>query len=268
VKPPKESILGRAAAVDSFQEATGAKLVIAHVFHPWGQDFPDENDKAFVGEGKTLMISWNGDDSAKVVSGADDAVIRQRAEALKALGKPVLLRWRWEMNRPNIAQTVGTPEQYVAAWKHVHQIFEQVGATNVGFVWCPLASNFATTNAAAYYPGDDEVDWLCSDVYAIGNDNSFGTVAADFMAWAQKHDKPVIIGEYGAEQSDPAAKAAWIAGATAYALAHPQIRAMVYFDADRIDDHGVPRDFRVEADPTVLQAYKAMLANPWFEAKA
>ena len=33
---------------------------------------------------------------------------------------------------------------------------------------------------------------------------------------------------------------------------------------DRVDDHGVLRDFRVEVDPTVLQAYKAMLANPWF----
>ena len=58
-----------------------------------------------------------------------------------------------------------------------------------------------------------------------------------------------MIGEYGAEQSDPAAKAAWIAGATAYAQAHPQIKAMVYFDADRVDDHGVQRDFRVDLRP-------------------
>jgi Glycosyl hydrolase family 26 len=268
VKPPKESILGRVAAVDAFQEATGTKLPLVQVYHPWAQDFPDENDKAFVGQGKTLLISWNGQDSAKVAAGAYDDVLRQRAEALKALGKPVLLRWRWEMNRPNIAQTVGTPAQYVAAWKHVHAVFEQAGATNVGFVWCPLASNFASTDAAAYYPGDDQVDWLCTDVYAIGNNNSFGDVASDFMTWAATKDKPVMIGEYGAQQSDPAAKAAWIAGATAYALAHPQIRAMVYFDADRVDDHGVPRDFRVEADPTVLQAYRTMLATPWFDPKS
>jgi len=264
VKPPKESILGRVAAVESFEQETGRKLQVVNVFHPWTQIFPDLNDTTFVGQGKTLMISWNGATSAQIVAGTYDQVLRDRAEALKALGKPVLLRWRWEMNRPNLAATVGTPQQYVAAWKHVHQIFEQVGATNVGWVWCPLASNFSQTDAAAYYPGDDQVDWLCTDVYAIANDQSFGDVAADFMTWAASHDKPVVIGEYGAEQSDPAAKAAWIAGATAYALAHPQIRAMVYFDAARVDDHGVPRDFRVEADPTVLAAWKAMLANPWF----
>jgi hypothetical protein len=264
VKPPKESILGRVAAVESFEQATGRKLQVVNVFHPWTQIFPDLADTTFVGEGKTLMISWNGAPSAQVVAGTYDDVLRKRAEALKALGKPVLLRWRWEMNRPNIASTVGSPQEYVAAWKHVHQIFEQAGATNVGWVWCPLASSFSQTDAAAYYPGDDQVDWLCTDVYAIGNDQSFGDVAADFMTWASTHDKPVVIGEYGAEQSDPAGKAAWIAGATAYALAHPQIRAMVYFDADRVDDHGVRRDFRVESDPTVLQAWKAMLANPWF----
>ena len=264
VKPAANGPLTRVAAVETFEQAVGHKLQVVHVFHPWAQIFPDENDTQLVQDGKTLMISWSGNDSAQVAAGAYDDVIRARATALKALGKPVLLRWRWEMNRPNLATTVGTPQQYVAAWKHVHAIFQEVGATNVGWVWCPLASSFATTSAADYYPGDDQVDWLCTDVYALGNDQSFGDVAADFMTWAGSHDKPVMIGEYGAEQSDPAAKAAWIAGATAYALGHPQIRAMVYFDADRVDDHGVQRDFRVESDPTVLQAYRAMLGNPWF----
>jgi len=73
-----------------------------------------------------------------------------------------------------------------------------------------------------------------------------------------------VIGEYGSDKTDPAAKASWVAGATAYAQAHPQIRAMVYFDARRVDDHGVLRDFRVTSDPTVLRVFEAMLANPWF----
>ena len=52
VKPPKETILGRVAAVDAFQEATGAKLPLVQVYHAWAQDFPDENDKAFVAAGQ------------------------------------------------------------------------------------------------------------------------------------------------------------------------------------------------------------------------
>ena len=39
------------------------------------------------------------------------------------------------------------------------------GATNVGWVWCPLATGFTDGRAQKYYPGDDQVDWLCADVY-------------------------------------------------------------------------------------------------------
>ena len=44
----------------------------------------------------------------------------------------------------------------------------------------------------AYYPGDDQVDWLCADVYAIGNDRSFGDVAGRLHGLGRLgHDKPV-----------------------------------------------------------------------------
>ncbi len=268
VKPAKAGQFGRVEAVGNFETATGHPLDLVHTYHPWKDPFPDAADLSFLQQGKQLMISWSGTDTKPIVAGTYDDLITQRATELKSLGQPVLLRWRWEMNRPNLDATVGAPADYVAAWKHIRAIFQQVGATNVGWVWCPLAGNFTQTDAAAYYPGDDQVDWLCADVYAIGTDRSFGDVAGDFMTWAAGHPKPIVIGEYGSEKTDPATKAAWIAGATAYAQAHPQIKALVYFDADRVDDHGVQRDFRVTTDPAVLQAYQAMLADPWFHRSA
>jgi hypothetical protein len=264
VKPLKAGQVGRIDAVADFERTTGRNLDLVHVYHPWTDAFPDEADREFLKQGKQLMISWSGTNTAQILAGTYDDLIRSRATDLKALGQPVLLRWRWEMNRPNLDATVGSPAEYVKAWKHIHAIFQQVGATNVGWVWCPLAGNFTVTNAPAYYPGDHQVDWLCADVYAIGTDRSFADVAGDFMTWAAAHAKPIVIAEYGSEKTDGAAKAAWISGATAYAQAHPQIKAMVYFDADRADDHGVQRDFRVTTDPAVLQAFQAMLKNPWF----
>ena len=38
--------------------------------------------------------------------------------------------------------------------------------SNVSWVWCPTVGGFASGEAPAYYPGDDEVDWTCVDVYA------------------------------------------------------------------------------------------------------
>jgi hypothetical protein len=264
VKPDVATQAGRISAVEDFERAIGQPIQVVHVYHQWADVFPTESDTAFAHQGKVLMISWAGTDSAAVASGQDDALIRQRADALKALGTPVLLRWRWEMNRKNLAATVGTPAQYVAAWDHVRALFAAEGATNVGWVWCPLASSFTETNAPAYYPGDNQVDWLCSDVYAIGTNKTFAEVAQDFMTWAAGHHKPVMIGEYGSDLADPSAKQAWIAGATAYAKAHEQIKAMVYFDAMRTASNGQLRDFRVQAAAGPLAAFRAMADDPWF----
>jgi beta-mannanase len=266
VKPVKATPVGRLDAVAQFEQAVGHPLDLVHVYHPWSQVFPDAADVQFLKQGKQLMISWSGTSTSSIVSGLYDDMIRTRAEALKALGSPVLLRWRWEMNRPNLTSTVGSAAEYVQAWKHIRTIFDQVGATNVGWVWCPLAGNFTATNAAAYYPGDDQVDWLCADVYAIGSTRSFADVATDFMTWAAAHPKPIVIGEYGSELADPAGKQSWIQGATAYAKAHSQIKAMVYFDAQR-NESGKQRDFRVESAPGTLAAFTAMLTDPWFRQK-
>jgi len=263
VKPPVARDDARPGAFAAFEQAVGHPLTVAHVFHTWTEPFPTAGDAELARAGKVLMISWSGTDSSAITAGTYDAMIRQRADAVRAFGAPVLLRWRWEMNRPNLRATVGSPEQYVAAWRHIRAIFTEAGATNVGWVWCPMAATFTSDDGAAYYPGDDQVDWLCTDVYAIGTGRSFADVAADFMTWAGGHDKPVVVGEYGSNLTDPAAKAAWIAGATTYARAHPQIRALVYFDALRTEN-GQERDFRVEAAAAPLAAYRAMLADPWF----
>ena len=54
-----------------------------------------------------------------------------------------------------------------AAWIHIHQIFDEVGAGNVIWVWCGNANTFKNPNsfthayAWEYYPGDDPrfLDW-------------------------------------------------------------------------------------------------------------
>ena len=261
VQPDKDSPT-RVAAVAAFEHVIGRPLDLVNVYHPWADAFPNASDVEFTQHGKILMISWASTDVAGIVSGASDRQITARASALKELGVPVLLRWRWEMNRKNLAAAVGSPAQYVAAWKHIRTIFTAVGARNVGWVWCPIATDFTATDGPAYYPGDDQVDWLCTDVYPGQAHGSFASVAAEFMAWAAQHHKPVIIGEYGVESSNPA-QAQWIAGADTYARQNPQIKAMVYFDASRVEN-GVTRDFRLQGTTGPLQAFQQMALSPYF----
>jgi hypothetical protein len=76
-----------------------------------------------------------------VAAGAQDNYIRSWAAAAKSWGQPLFLRYAWEMNAPWFSWGSGangtTGADYVAAWRHVHDIFQSVGATNVKWVWCP-----------------------------------------------------------------------------------------------------------------------------------
>jgi hypothetical protein len=219
------------SALLAAEHRLGRRLDIVQSFHSWTDPFPSAFDRYVVGRGSTLLLSWAGTDTTRILAGADDAMIADRAAALAALHRPVLLRWRWEMNRPNLAEEVGTPERYVATWRHLRAVFAAAGADNVSWVWCPLARDFASTGPA-YFPGDDQVDWLCTDAYALDPRESLAPQLAPVLSWARAHPQPVMIGEFGTTRGAPGQRARWLRGVEDYVHSHPSIRAVLYFDAD------------------------------------
>ena len=264
VKPDLPTQNGQVAGVSGFEQALGRPLDIVQVYHQWDDDFPTAADQAFVDQGRTLLLSWSGADTRVIVSGRYDEQIRQQAEEVKDIGSPILLRWRWEMNRPNLQGSVWGGSDFVAAWKHIRQIFTEVGATNAAWVWCPAAMGFDATQAPAYYPGDDEVDWLCTDVYPGPDYRSFADVASEFMAWAAGHDKPVLIGEFGAEDGAPGQRSSWLTATAKFVQDHPQIKALVYFDA-RHSDSGPDHDYSLQPGTPPWQAFETIAREPYFD---
>src|SRR5260370_25568207 len=110
-------------AVDSLQQQPGRKLSIVHTYLKWRASFPTPSDRAFLSQGSMLLISWAGTATQQIISGAVDSWIRTRARQIKALGRPVFLEWRWEMDRPNLRSQVRSGTDYVAAWDHIRAIF-------------------------------------------------------------------------------------------------------------------------------------------------
>jgi hypothetical protein len=222
----------RILAVDSLQKTIKRRLDIVHIYLTQNGQFPTSSDLAFVNQGSTLLVSWALNNSRAVAKGKYDVSIIERAREIKKIGKPVFLEWRWEMDRPNLKAQVGSPAEYVAAWKHIREVFAQQGVTNVAWVWCPTSKGFANGTAGAYYPGDSEVDWICADVYPpAGPLSSFATVAGPFLRWAAHHPKPVMVGEYGVQAVySPAERAQWLRAAARTVAANRQIKALVYFD--------------------------------------
>jgi hypothetical protein len=252
-------------AVDSLQNRLGRKLGIVHTYLPWQAPFPTPSALTFLSQGSMLLISWAGTDTSQVVSGADDSWIRTRARQIKALGKPVFLEWRWEMDRPNLRSQVHSGAEYVAAWDHIRAIFAEVGVANAAWVWCPTANGFSDGQAAAFYPGNSEVDWICADAYpAYGSTASFASTVTAFLGWASHYDKPVMIGEFGVPESDGASqRAQWLRAAQRVVVADRQIKALLYFDADPAGQ-GPQGSYSLAGDAAALSAFRAIAAQPYF----
>jgi hypothetical protein len=252
-------------AVQQLQNQLGRKLAIVHTYLKWQAPFPTRSDLTFLNQGSMLLISWAGTDTSQIASGADDSWIRTRARQIKALGQPVFLEWRWEMDRANLRSQVHSGAEYVAAWDHIRAIFAAVGVHNAAWVWCPTANGFSDGRAAAFYPGNNEVDWICADAYpAYGSTASFASTVTAFLGWASHYDKPVMIGEFGVPESDGASqRARWLRAAQRVVVADRQVKALLYFDANPTGQ-GPQGSYSLAGDAAALSAFRAIAAQPYF----
>jgi hypothetical protein len=246
VRPEHLTESGRLTAMTAWERSVGRKMAIVNTYRRFDENFVNASDEQFAARGTTLMLSWAGGDTRLITMGRYDELIRERARELKAFGHPVLLRYRWEMDRPNLRAQMWSGEDYVAAWKHVRAIFTAEGATNASWVWCPTVEGFQGGYAADFYPGDDQVDWNCVDVYAGTRYDTIGALMRQFG----------VARAWGTDQ-----RAAWLRDASETFKANPQIRAVMYFESDPIDNKGPTQQFQVSDDPAVLGAFRASLAQ-------
>jgi hypothetical protein len=234
VRPLIDTQAANIAVLKRLQRQIARRLDIVHVYLMWHEPFPNRSDMAFLRQGSMLLLSWSGADTRAIASGAYDSWIRRQALAIKATDKKIFLEWRWEMDRPGLSAEIHSARDYIAAWDHIRAIFARKHVDNVSWVWCPTAQGFAYGNAPAYYPGNNEVDWVCADAYpGPGPYRSFATIVQPFLSWASRHRKPIMIGEYGVPQTyRPEQRAQWLWQAARTARNDPQIKALVYFDAN------------------------------------
>src|SRR6266480_1724286 len=187
-----------------------------------------------------------------IVRGDFDAWFEAGADAAHAFGKPFYLRFAPEMNgvwAPWEAGVNGnTPEDYVAAWRHVHALFVGRGAGNVRWVWGPnVFGGGSAVDFTPYYPGSDVVDVLALDGYNWGSLDAWQTYSQVFgpsYDTLAKLDlvKPVMIAETASTESG-GDKAAWITSAFTREIAArtPRVKTVVWFDVNK------ETDWRVES---------------------
>lgn len=235
------------------------------------------------------------DERVATCHGTFDDYLYQYAGDIRQTNLPIAIRFDHEMNGnwyPWSAggcapcHTVGrtTPDDYIAAWRHVWNIFNAVGANqDVIWLWSPgrpdgLSKNPASgvTSIAADYPGAQYVDWVGATVYwrqtTTPTDfaTSFDTTISQLKAATQDAPKPIFFGEIGAAESDPSAtpdktKQAWIHNALAGFLADPQIIGFSWFDNAGNDAiTGIYNDWRINSSAASQQAFSSEIADSRF----
>ena len=209
-----------------------------------------------------------------VIEGRHDAYIREWAEAARDWGKPFFLRFNWEMNGDWFAWVEGVngnrPGEYVTAWRHVHDIFTEVGATNATWVWCPnVDPHGKLKDLSSLYPGDAYVDWTGLDGYNWGTNpaspkgwmsfNQLFRSTYDRIVGSIAPGKPLVVSEFGSSEHG-GSKAAWIADALrSAATEYPLLRGLVWFE--KYDDG---MDWPLATSAAAASAFAAGIAADAF----
>ncbi|MGW2249140.1 glycoside hydrolase family 26 protein [Kitasatospora sp. NPDC001660] len=201
---------------------------------------------------------------SNIIDGKFDDYVKTWAEGIKGLGYPVALRFAHEMNGywyPWAEQANGNKKgQYVQAWKHVHDIFKQVGATKVTWVWSPNVDYENATSLNTLYPGDDYVDWIgLSGYYGTTGVEKYKSFDQIFQPTIKElrdfTQKPVVITETGATDTS-GLKAQWITEMFSELPQHPDIIGVIWYEARK------EVDWRVAASEAASQAYAAGVSAP------
>ncbi len=239
----------------AFESQANKNIAIVMWFQAWGstagkQNFDPNLMSAVRNHGSIPMLTWepwnpgNGPNQpqyslANIIQGHFDSYITQFAQAAKAWGHPFFLRFAHEMNGnwyPWGVANGNKPHQYVQAWRHVHDIFTQVGATNVTWVWAVSAGGNINTYPS-FYPGDSYVDWIAMDGYNHGG-KKWQTFSQVFGKTYQKlltiASKPVMIAET-ATSSKGGSETEWISDAFSTQLPNTftQVKAIIWFDENK-----------------------------------
>ncbi|MET8151484.1 glycoside hydrolase family 26 protein [Actinoplanes sp. NPDC049668] len=271
---PGRTILGSYLSLEgmSFAESvalrrrqTGRDQRIVHVFYDWVDTLPARIDG--LPAGATPLISWRGSAYPEITSGRGDARIAAAARQLKRQGRPVLLRWGWEMNgdwyKWGAARNGKDPAGYVECWRRIHDIFAEQKATNVSWVWSPNWNSAPAeewNTAEGFYPGDRYVDWVGVSGYNLHRetpDTLFGPIYRDFAA-----RKPLMITEVGSVDRGGRTKADWITLFARWVEAHPAVGGVVWFDTDT--HPGYKEKWRIDTDGESLAAFTAMAKSVRF----
>lgn len=261
--------------VDAFEKSAKKAPNTVLFFQNLAQDFPASAIAASWNRGLFPMITFEpiiqnsttGQPKlADLANGLWDNYFRSWAEAAKAEGHPIGFRFGQEMNGNWYPWSDGrfgnAAGDFILAWRHIHDIFSEVGADNVIWVWSiNRVDNLPDKTLERVYPGGNYVDWIGVSGYLRtlpeGTEPTFDFTFAATLAKINEvaPNKLVMLTEVGAGTTE-ANRTAWMASFFAALLEHPEIIGFNWFNDFK--DGG---DWRIQYSTATAAAFAKGVAN-------
>lgn len=242
--------------VEKWTSLVGVKPNIITIYESFEDQFAASEIRNIYQYGALPILRWEPYKLklSGIAAGEQDAYVTKFATAVRALNLPIALTFGHEMNGGWYSWGTGstTPAEYVAAWRHLHDLFAKAGATNVIWTWTPNVVNPVPSVALRpLYPGDEFVDWIGMDGYfTTKGQKTFSTLfqptIKQIRAFSQK---PMIIVETGSEAGPMRAQAI---NELFTAVANDKnLIGFIYFNQKGSGD------WRIDSDSAALAKYRA-----------
>ena len=285
-------------AVSRFEEIAQKNVSLVQFFQPFADcggsscsfyGFPTEPLEAIRDHGSIPVLSWSSQSIpssleepdfqlSDVVEGRYDSYIAEFAQEAKEWGHPFFLRFNWEMNGNWFPWSEGVNGnrggEYVAAWRHVHDVFAAAGATNVTWVWCPYVDpGGSLVDISHSVPGrrlrrlDQPRRLQLGDEprLAEGLEELRPALPSTYEKITKSiaPSKPMMIGEVGSSELG-GSKAAWTQDMLEKVpTEYPQMRALLWFD--KFDDG---MDWPIETSASAGTAFAKGIQDPIYVGNA
>ena len=246
------------AAIQRYESTIGRKLDVVREFLAWNSEFPQSFHTWLRDTDHTMILSVraklaNGQviPWADIANAASGSALHNQAVAwadkLRDYGRPVYFAFNHEPESSASNQN-GSDADYIAAWRKMHGIFAERGATNVKFIWIMTDYAFwvgpqARNDAKKWYPGDDYLEAMGADAYnwftcRPGINNPWKTleqIIKPFRDFGAAHpDEELWLAEWASAEdaARPDRKPAWIEEARALFKRpdYAQFHGISYFD--------------------------------------
>jgi hypothetical protein len=207
----------------------------------------------------------------RIIDGDFDQYLTTYAHDIVALGLPIVVRFDHEMNGnwyrwTEFDSPYGNAKgDYIAAWRHVHDVFQAQGANSlVVWLWSPNRVDNLTRFPSIdnYYPGRDYVDWVGMTGYYRPGDGTATFSATYDKTLAELHrvapGVPILLSEVGATDTG-GKKVDWVNSFFTGIATHPDVVGFLWFNYAVTQD-GETNDWRLDSTPDVFSAFSAGLS--------